>query len=1247
MKTIVFLLSFFFATTLYSQQLTVLTTDTSAYPIVRAKLFLLDNNGISKTLQSRNDIEVLENGSKRQVLSLTCTPAPPPIDLSSVLVVDVSGSMIGNANMTIAKKAALLWIHSVRLGPSECGVVSFDNMTYSNQGLTVSKGLLATAINGLEPRGGTNFNAALLDKNAGIDMVSKGRNKKVIVMLTDGLGQADIPTIKARALAENVTIYVVTLRMKTPESLQEIATATGGLFFDDITNEQEAATAYMTILAIASGMQTCTIEWTSAAECGANQRNVTIQIPELDLRDSIRYFPTEESIQRIVVSPQYLNFGDREIGRSYDTTITITAINGSSTISNISGTNGEYTFQPTNFTLQSGKPQKVTVRFTPTSSTFSWGNFTVENTLCPASVVVAGGSVTNKNDKIVVMSPNGGEYFQMDKDTVIQWSGVPPTEPVMIEYSNDGGTSWTLLTGYGIGGEYKWMGIKGPKSKNCLIRISRYPERKVRKSHVFEQHQDWVIRVHWNKEGSKLASMGMDNFVMLSDVYTGETKKLLGHQFQVYDASWSPNSEKIATTGFDKTMRIWDTKTGQELQKITNLTTDDPTVKVDPRLVAWNPQRNVILILTTQNWLQRLNLDDGSAIRMKFPSNAGVFKWSPDGQYFYIAYVDNTDNKLYLKIYNDANFQLINTIVDDDYRYTQSEWTEDNTLRVVKTSFSDCSYVVYEPFTGNQIRKWTIQGRYEIGAVSNDEQYVAYRQADPNGFGYHNFVKEIATDKIVYTSRTKEPSRHIQWTSDSKVVAFGDMDAKVKVFSLENTPFQQDTSDSLFEVTPALVQPVPIVDLGKVVVGTQQDYPNTSVMWGTTPLFARIDSIWLENPWGVISMHHQYKFPLYVNENEPINLEFRFAPTVDIPYGATLKFLGKEKIYLSNGGVAVNNIYDIPVRGQGVRDRLQIATNDIDFGTIELGDQKDVLNEYVLYNNGSRALTLTGVEIADPNAESFQVLTNNFPVTIPGYSQYRMDVRYKPVRSGTVSSRLKFLAEDPSAPAYINLTGTATSPGEILLYTENHEAFPGATKEIPVKIAGRVRDQTFFEQTISMDFGYNPTVLAPIGNQGTIYDDTTSLLSMTNIPFKIGTIGTHNVKTGLGNREHSPLNLHNITMPAGIEYYTDFGTFSLLGLCKKGGTRLLNIEPTNGALSLVASLVGNMLEVLAETRERGIWTIELYSLQGQKLHSYSTTIAEERYLHTEFDITDLASGGYVLVASSPTMQKSHPISIIR
>jgi WD40 repeat protein/uncharacterized protein YegL len=1248
MKKVFTLLLFFITTPLFSQQLTVLTTDTSAYPTIKAKIFLLDKNGQSKTLQNRNDIEVIENGSQRQVLSLTCTPAPPPTDLSSALVIDVSGSMAGKSNMLIAKRAALLWVNSIRLGPSECGVVSFDNATYSQQGLTVSKELLHKAINGLQPKGGTDYNAALLNKYAGLDMVSTGRNKKVIVMLTDGLGTADVATIKAKAIADNVSIYVVTLRMETPTSLQEIATATGGAYFDNIQNEQEAATAYMTILAAVTGMQTCEIEWKSAGACGPDQRNVTIQIPELGLRDSIRYFPTEESIQRVRVTPSYINFGERAIGGSYDTTINITAVNGATTITNIIGENGDYSFEPTNFTLQSGKSATIKIRFTPKTEAFSWGNFTIENSLCPANIIVTGGSITNTNDNLVVISPNGGEYFQMDKDTVIRWEGVSPTEPVMIEYSNDAGQTWTLLTGYGIGGEYKWMGIKGPKSKICLIRISQYSDRKQRKSHVFEQHQDWVIRVNWNFEGSKIASVGMDNFAMLSDVYTGETKKLLGHQFQVYDASWSPNSEKIATTGYDKTLRIWDTKTGQELEKYTNFTTDDPTVKVDPRLVAWNPKRNILLVLTTQNILQRVNFDDGSIKRMAFTSGGGVFKWSRDGQYFYIANVDNSDNKLYIKIYDDANFQLVNTIINDDGRYTQSEWTDDNTIRVGKSSYTSYTYEVYEPFTGNQIRRWVVPGNYDvIGAVSNDERYVAYRQLFANGFGFHNYVKEIATEKIVYSSITKDATRHIQWTADSKVVAFGDMDGKVKVFSLEYTPFQQDTSDSLFEVSPALVEAVPVVDLGRVVVNTQKDYPTMSVMWGTTPLFARIDSIWLDNPWEVISMHHQYKFPIYVNENEPINLEFRFAPTVDIPYGATLKFLGKEKIYLSNGGIAVNNIYDVPVRGQGVRDRLQLATKNIDFGTIELGTTKDLTNEYVLYNNGSRALVLTGVELEDPNAESFEVLTNNFPITIPGYSQYRMDIRYKPVRSGAVSSRLKFLADDPSAPAYLDVIGNATSPGEVLLYTESHEGFPGSTHEIPVKIAGRVRDQIYFTQTIGMDFGYNPTVLAPIGNQGTVYDDTTSLLSMTNIPFKIGTIGTHTLKAGLGNREHSLLNLKNITMPAGIEYYTSFGTFSLLGLCKEGGTRLLHIEPSQLEGALFATVHGTQLEVITETNERGQWTIELYSIQGQKLRTISKEISSERYIQTEFDITDLASGGYVLVATSPTMQKSHPITIVR
>ncbi len=89
------------------------------------------------------------------------------------------------------------------------------------------------------------------------------------------------------------------------------------------------------------------------------------------------------------------------------------------------------------------------------------------------------------------------------------------------------------------------------------------------------------------------------------------------------------------------------------------------------------------------------------------------------------------------------------------------------------------------------------------------------------------------------------------------------------------------------------------------------------------------------------------------------------------------------------------------------------------------------------------------------------------------------------------------------------------------------------------------------------------------------------------------------------------------------------------------------MEPTVGNFGLVVTIHGNQIEIVAETRERGKFDIEFYSLQGQKLHTSSQTINEEQYIISNVDITNFATGSYFIVAKSATMQKTYQINIIR
>ena len=69
--------------------------------------------------------------------------------------------------------------------------------------------------------------------------------------------------------------------------------------------------------------------------------------------------------------------------------------------------------------------------------------------------------------------PTGGEKFRIGSDTLITWEGVPETEPIKIEFSNDNGLTWQLLTNSAIGLKYNWENIPNLPSDECMIRIQK------------------------------------------------------------------------------------------------------------------------------------------------------------------------------------------------------------------------------------------------------------------------------------------------------------------------------------------------------------------------------------------------------------------------------------------------------------------------------------------------------------------------------------------------------------------------------------------------------------------------------------------------------------------------------------------------------------------------------------------------------------------------------------------------------
>jgi hypothetical protein len=69
--------------------------------------------------------------------------------------------------------------------------------------------------------------------------------------------------------------------------------------------------------------------------------------------------------------------------------------------------------------------------------------------------------------------PNGGELHSTCDTIVIKWAGVLPTQPVTLQYSDDGGVTWKNISTNATGLSYKWL---APNPGNrYMIRVSVAP----------------------------------------------------------------------------------------------------------------------------------------------------------------------------------------------------------------------------------------------------------------------------------------------------------------------------------------------------------------------------------------------------------------------------------------------------------------------------------------------------------------------------------------------------------------------------------------------------------------------------------------------------------------------------------------------------------------------------------------------------------------------------------------------------
>jgi len=561
---------------LHGQRIVVSTVDTKEFPTVKAEVYVLGTDGREIRDVRPDEVVVTENGERRQVISLVCPPAPKPRMISSVLTIDVSGSMESAGrggtvrNITLAQAAANAWVDGLPNDGSDCALTTFDSRGLIYLDFSRDLNLLRSSIALLEPHGGTDYNAGLLNSPSGaLPVVASGRGRRVIVFLTDGLGGGNEERIVEGARSLNASIFCVTLGMPAPDILKNIAARTGGACYENVTTVEEAQAIYRAILHQAVGGLPCELVWRSAGSCDA-KREVGITVPSRALSGASAYRVPPETMPGLRIDPPVLFFGNVPAGERREMTASITAINKPVTVTGLeaSSTSGAMTLDgiSTPFTLQPGESRVMTIRYAPTDDASTSVRWRFTNDGCNGGMLLATSSGNRRQDpSIHLMAPNGGERFRPGEATTIRWEGIAAETAVKLEYSTNAGASWIVVSPKTSGLRYDWT-VPGTPSDRCYARVTELgtdgapippilgdmsARHRSIGSIALSADGSMVITTTRGEEG-RVVVWSASSGSMLMELKNRDIRNNSGLKPQIYYAGFSPDGKRIITANYGR-----------------------------------------------------------------------------------------------------------------------------------------------------------------------------------------------------------------------------------------------------------------------------------------------------------------------------------------------------------------------------------------------------------------------------------------------------------------------------------------------------------------------------------------------------------------------------------------------------------------------------------------------------------------------------------------------------------------------
>ncbi len=1234
----------------------ILSYEFSNFPASSAKIFVFDTDGNPIYNLNKNNFVVRDNGLNVPTTDeYQCQANPKVNQLSANIQFDLALNYeLGSDNpFEIGKSIARLLVSRLKFPYDDCSITSYDIRSYLNREIDTSRSALLAEINAFTPSKGSLFDVSFLSEPANsIKIIDRGKNTKVIFMITDGSGALNEVQIANLCQSKGIKLFTFCVGRSIPARLKNLTLSTGGWYIDNISSKNFII-AVNSLMALARGYEPCILKWTNATTC-EDEHSIEIVIPSQNLRDDFNFRFLNEQKASITSEPQFIGFSSVEIGQKKRLSLTITARNRDILIQSLQ-INPPFKIvegNVTNYNLSRDNFLNITVEYEPEHEAIVFTELKVISNACEVSpIYITGGFPNTKpvEKTVKIVHPNGGEYLIIGDTSYVSWLGLLPKDVIQLQYSIDDGRTWDTLATNVTGLRKDWI-VPNKPSDSCRVKIIQLWPNNVGFT-MNLKHEGRVNCGFFNQEGDLVLTASNDTTAIVWVANTGAKKFVLrGHNRPINWATFDPFDRFVATASTDSMIMIWSLEDGSLVAIL-----DAHKTRIES--VNWAQSGEYIVssdllgrvIVWDINWksVKTLKVNDGVTWFADFhPTNDSIIVTANQGGkvkvYNWVNAIDGNSPDV---IYDTKSIECTHVTYNTDATKIAAATSSGAPKVLYVWDVANPNTPLYSithnllPGDNNSINFSSFfihpeLNREVILTTSTDETARLWDAAD----GSPTRINDFITDNV-FREHKNSVTTAVFDRFGSRVMT-ASWDSTAKIWNLDQKELQQDVSDSVFTIAYAEAY-VWNHNFGEIVVDELIDsvFRHVFVNKSKFPYTIRDISFAGEHP-NDFEINSDIHLPYLIQPGDTLGLELRFMP----------KGLGLRKSILqfSIPGKTINS----ELAGYGIERSLKANNRLVDFNLVDVGSIKDSTFTALVTNKSDSPIHISQVSLVGSYRFDFGAMGSNV-VSVPPRGDVLLTLRFSPKLIGRKNAQLYFEHNGLGSPTIVNLfgEGVIARNDSLTIYIENHEAEEGKIIQVPIKIkniSGNGIAPTI--EGFRTKVKFNATMLEPVSGFTKSKIINGENIIEVDLPVVFGSDSVLKViefRVGLGNDSITALTpefTHTIGFGR-INIFDEQGSFKLKGFCVDGGARLFD---PNGRISLSQNEPNPAIDrttITFQVIEAGTTRLYITDIFGREIREIVSGIfSPGQHQHSVYT-GDIPSGVYFYILETPSSKLFNKMEI--